>query len=119
MFGFGKPSPQGSEPSPWWQLWQTNQEWQDQLAKRASHKALDIPEDMNITANKSGIGAVGAVGIALAAALGPALGIVSYAHWNKQPASAPAVPAVQAYDAVTLEQQPDGTWKEINRERLK
>lgn len=44
--------------------------WQDTLYRRAAHKALDIPEDdMLINANKSGIGALGAIGIALASGL--------------------------------------------------
>ena len=34
---------------PWfWTLWRRNQTWRDDLAKRAAHKALDIPEDMGV-----------------------------------------------------------------------
>jgi len=33
-----------------------SQEWQDRLCKKATHTALDIPEDVDIQANKYGLG---------------------------------------------------------------
>jgi len=58
---------------PWWALWQQNQQWQDNLARRASHKTLDIPDEMQISSTKSGIGPLGLIGVALAAGLPSAL----------------------------------------------
>lgn len=52
---------------------------QDKLHLRAAHKALDIPEDpMSVNVTKSGIGALGAIGIAAAAGL-PGLAAVGLA----------------------------------------
>lgn len=58
------------EITPWWKIWQKNQEWRDQLAKKASFKALDIPDDdMHITDAKTinnGLSTIGAIGLAAA-----------------------------------------------------
>lgn len=72
--------------------------WQDILYKRAAYKALDIPEDdMQINNSKSGIGALGAIGIALAAGL-PGLGMagmLGYALLGNKP-----VPPVPGADKI-------------------
>lgn len=61
------------------------------LGMKVAHKALDIPEDdMNIKVKHTGIGAVGAVGIALAAAALPTA-LAAYLAF-KQPAVNPAAP---------------------------
>lgn len=62
--------PPGSDVKPWWQLWESNQRWQDKLARRATHKALDIPDDdMQIRTSKRGIGAAGLIGALMVATL--------------------------------------------------
>lgn len=58
------------------------EKWQDKLHETAAYKSLDIAremkDDMNITNNKSGIGALGAIGIAAAGA-GVPTGIIAIA----------------------------------------
>lgn len=68
-----------------WPRWGKNQAWKDRLYKAAAHKSLDIPEDMNISNTKTGIGALGAVGIAAAAGIPSAIaaGILGYAMMGK------------------------------------
>lgn len=46
---------------------------QHKLAMKASHKALDIPEDMEINASRTGIQAGGIAAIVAAAGIGPAI----------------------------------------------
>ena len=78
-----------------------NQRWQDNLAKRFAHKAVDIPEEMKIEANKTGISGWSVAGIVAAAGLGPAamgLGML----WNqrdKLPVQLPGVDKVLKQDA--------------------
>lgn len=63
------------------------QEAQHKLAMRIAHKAVDISDDseeMKIEANRSGIGALGVAGIALAAAAIP--GIMGLAMFLNKPA---------------------------------
>lgn len=86
-----------SEPEikPWWKLWEHNQQWRENLAKRAAHKALDVPEDdMHIQANRitnqSGMPYGLALAGILAAATIPAAA-VWYASQQKQPS--PPAPA--------------------------
>jgi hypothetical protein len=52
------------------------------LGLKAAYKALDIPEDMDIKVKKTGIGALGAIGIALASGLAPA-GLGMAMLWNQ------------------------------------
>lgn len=53
-----------------WPLWTRQQEWRQKLERKATHKALDIPDDdMNITNTKTGISTGGAIGIAAAAGI--------------------------------------------------
>ena len=63
----------GSEITPWWHLWQKNQEWREKLQKKATYKALDIPEenDVNINVDKSqnGLSSLATVGLAAGSAL--------------------------------------------------
>ena len=105
-------------------VYQAADAWRDKLARRMAHKALDIPaDDMNITTTTTtGVGARGLIGTALAAGL-PAAVLAGLLLLPKAPAPiAPAVPGAptsQAWDAITEQQQPDGTWKEVKRERLK
>ena len=54
----------------------------------------------------------------LAGGTGAGLGINAFLKPVPAAVTSPAA-TLQAWDAVTLEQQADGTWKEINRERLK
>ncbi len=113
------------------------------LAMRAAHKALDIADDdMKIEANRTethnGMGTKGVILTALAAGL-PSVGLMGLLL--ARPLAAPALPATtptaetktadpptppiarpvhdQEYDAVTEVRQPDGTWREVKRERLK
>lgn len=86
-------------------LWWKNQTWRDNLAKKAAHQAIGIPEDdMNINNTKSGIGALGAIGIALAAGL-PAAGLAGMMFMNQ--GSAKVVPPIPTVAAV---QQQDSEW---------
>ena len=70
-------------------------DWQQKLAKKASYKALDIAEDdVNINANKTGIGALGAIGIALAAGL-PSMGmagLLAYSMLGDKPETTAPTP---------------------------
>lgn len=79
------------------------------LGMKVAHKALDIAEDdMNITANRRGIGALGATGIALAAGLPSAL-LAGWMLLNQaKPVTSPSLPSVDR----VLEESKDGgkTW---------
>jgi hypothetical protein len=102
---------------------------QQRLAMSAAHKALDMSEDMNVTSNKTvnGLGAKAIIGILLAAGIpagivgGAYLARPSEAKLHEVPGVvAPSAPAERtAYDAVYEQQNPDGSWKEVKRERLK
>ena len=68
--------------------WDKNQTWRDKLARRSAHKALDISdEDMEIH-SKTGIGAGGLIGVALAAGL-PAALLAGWMIWKDHAASTP------------------------------
>jgi len=70
----GKGLPADGDVAPWWRSFQVNADWRDKLYRRAAHKSLDIPDDdMQITSDKSGVGALGLTGVALAAGLPGAL----------------------------------------------
>ena len=97
------PSSNGSEPNKaqLYGEWLKGQEWKRSLQKSVSHKALDIAEgeEVNLSVNKStGIGTMGAIGVALASSLGTAiLGGAMLLKGNGQapPQTAPTVPAAQ------------------------
>ena len=84
----GNKSAAPTADSPWWKVWQKNQTWRDSLARRAAHKALDISdEDMTIDSSRRGLGALGTIGVALAAGLGPAL--MAFFLMRQSPVAAP------------------------------
>ena len=85
---------------------QKHQQQRDKLGLRMAHKALDIPEDdMNImantTTNKTGLGALGAVGVALASAAVPSA-LAAYLAF-KEPAHSPAPPGVNNTSGFLIE----------------
>jgi len=108
--------------------------WKDRLHRKASFKALNIPDDQDemIYSKQTGIGALGAAGIALAAGL-PAAALAAYMMFKIPSAPAPAAPTQpepvqpapvqQALpvigDDVTRELQKDGTLKEIGRRKAR
>lgn len=57
--------------------WQAATEWQNELYKKGCHKALDIPEDMNFQANRTGMGwrELLAIGATLAGLMGMSKGL--------------------------------------------
>lgn len=76
-----------------WPLWLRNQEWREELSRKAAHKSLDIPEDeMNIINTKTGIGTWGAMGIAAAAGLPglAAAGVLAFALLKDRDDAPPA-----------------------------
>jgi len=93
--------------------YQHGEDQRRRLALKVAHKALDIPEEDMVRVDKRGVGALALIGVALAAGLPAAL--LGFAMLR----SSPPAPPVQGWDAVTEELQPDGTWKQISRERLK
>lgn len=106
---------------------QRHSDARNRLAMKAAHKALDIADDdMQINANKSGIGPMALVGTVLAATVAPSL--LAGALLFKGPAtpSTPVGPATTPPAAVPprpdmvqdIEQQQDpatGQWKELWR----
>lgn len=99
----------------------------ENLAMRAAHKALDIPqedvEDVKINANKYGLGTLGAVGLALATGLPVAglAGAMLLKSGSAPETQAPTIKpvAAKAFDAITDESSDGGkTWKQIKREHL-
>jgi hypothetical protein len=95
--------------------YQRSSNWRDALAKSMTHKSLDIPEDVNISANKSGVGGgalVGTAGIVAAAVLGaaymfkptpPAPIVPPTASVATQPTTPPVTPTTvfpRLYDAI-------------------
>ena len=96
----GNGLPAGGGIASWWKSWQKRTDWQEKLYRRAAHKSLDIPDDdMQITSNKSGVGSIGLIGVALAAGL-PG-GLVAY-QMLKGPAET-ALPVVTPPPHVTVE----------------
>ena len=97
----GKGLPSGGGIASWWKSWQARTDWQDKLYKRAAHKTLDIPEDdMQINSHKSGVGALGLVGVALAAGLPGGLIAYQMLRGTKEP---PAPPVIAPAPQVTIE----------------
>lgn len=50
---------QNNTNDPWaWSLWRNHMTWKNDLDRKAAHKALGLPEDMNISADnrRSGLG---------------------------------------------------------------
>ena len=76
--------------------YQRREDQRGRLALRVAHKALDIPDDeMHINANRTGIGAKGAIGVALAAGLpgvAVALSLLG-SNWINKPAVPPTANA--------------------------
>ena len=71
----------------------------EKLYMKAVHKSLDLPEEMgDINANRTGIGALGAVLIALAAGLGPTVLGAYMLLREMKPASSSPAPADSEYD---------------------
>jgi len=80
-----------------------SQKWQQNLHRKAAHKSLDIPDGElgNIsTTTKTGIGALGAVGIAAAAGLPTAAlcAAILFGLGRAAPAALPAAPAAAVPD---------------------
>lgn len=74
-----------------WGWWREGNAWQQQLHRRASHKALDIPEDMgDIQANKSITSGMGWKELAVLGALG--IGGYQVTQNTTQNAAPPATP---------------------------
>lgn len=96
-------TPADMNPRGLWPLWFKQQEWRQKLERKATHKALDIPDDdMNITQTKVGIGTAGALGIAAAAGL-PSMAAVGVLAWallrdKGEPTPPPTPPAVDVAD---------------------
>lgn len=83
--------------NPFWMSWQRSHDWQDKLYRRAAHKSLDIPDGEmgDISVTKSGIGTLGAIGIALAAGIpGAGVGLMALQMLSNLPQSAPQPPPV-------------------------
>lgn len=102
--------------------------WKNKLHEKVVHKALDMPmdDDVNVNVTKTGLSALGAIGIAAGGGI-PALILAALAMFgNKVPTQIinppaivqPSKPDGSAWDAVVEELQPNGTWKEIDRHRL-
>jgi len=90
----GSGLPEGGDVSPWWKLWQTNQEWRDNLAKRLAHKSVDIPDDMgdigsNNTTNNYGGGVKSMLAGAALAIGGMGVGGLLLNHFLDKPAMKP------------------------------
>ena len=110
------------------------------LALKAAHKALDIADDdmhiqANQTHNHTGLGTKGVVAIAMAAGLPALLAVTLLLAPKTEPPKESDKPTAtpkgavsnghsktiikdQEYDAIYEVQQPDGSWKQVKRERL-
>lgn len=75
-----------------WPWWATNQNWSDKLHKKAAHKALDIPEEEMIQANKIGLGGASVAAIAAGAGLLPIAGFLLASYLNKPTPATPTQP---------------------------
>lgn len=103
---------------------QRHADQRSKLGLQAARKALDIADDdMNINASKSGIGAAGAAGIALAAGLPSALiaalmllkspVVPTQSVSVTQPAAVAPAAVVPDGTIVQEQRQPDGTYKPL------
>ena len=101
MMALAKDVPSDVDPGWMYLHWRKNAEWRDRLAKRATHKALDIPDDdMQINSStRTGIGTAGALGIAAAAGLPAtaAAAFLGYMLMREKPAADVKPPADSAY----------------------
>lgn len=86
--------------------WLSSNRWRQTLARKATYKALDIPdEDVEINAQRTGIGPGGVAAIVAAATLGPLgmAGISLLSEMTDQPPVPPVAPqpapVVSAADA--------------------
>lgn len=110
--------------------YQRGEDARHKLGLKMAYKSLDIPDDdMNINANRTvnGVGAKAMIGVAVAAGIPAALvagALLLRPAEAPQKPPAPTVPVVTPAaefdtDAIYEQQQKDGTWKEIKRERLR
>ena len=87
---------------PWiWARWGKHQSWTDALHRKAAHKALDIPEEEMIQANRIGVGGGTVAAIAVCAGLLPIAGMLLGTYLNRPaPAQPPTatVPKDSEYD---------------------
>lgn len=84
-----------------------NLRWRDALARRFSHRAVDIPDDMQINANKSGVGPLALIGVALAAGIPSA--ILAWHMFQSKPTTPPVKPQEWEYTIdIGLE---NGKWR--------
>jgi hypothetical protein len=90
--------PAGADVSPWWHLWAKNQQWRENLAKRAAHKSLDVPEDDMVinaprTETRNGLGPLAAVALTAAGGVPSAI-LAGYMMMNRPapPAAGPPDP---------------------------
>lgn len=81
-----------------WAFWKKSRVWKDNLERKASYKALDIPDDeMGVSTTKKidksrhGLGAIGAIGVALAAGLPPSVLALLMLLKQDKPTVPPAV----------------------------
>jgi hypothetical protein len=108
-------------------VWHRNQQWREELARKAAHKALDIPVDgMGISVAKNGMSAAGVAGIAAVAGL-PALVMAGAMMFNGREQAKPAPQTEPAptvirrdspayeFDEIEQELQADGTWKDTGK----
>ncbi len=138
-------SPQAVDKAALYGKFQDVEDKKAALAMKAAHKALDIADDeMHIQANQThnhqGVGGKTVALVAAAAGL-PAMLVAGSLLLSKTPdlpkeppkaeVKTPALPLPQEkvvtkevtkdqeYDAIYEVKQPDGTWKQVKRERLK
>lgn len=91
MEGKGLPADGGIKP--WWGTWQKSVDWRDKLYRKAAHKTLDIPDDdMQINSHKSGVGALGLIGVALAAGFPGAMLAYQMLRGPETPVATPTTP---------------------------
>ncbi len=127
-----EPHPTGIDKDALYGDFRKHQEKRNALALKAAHKALDLADDdMHIEANQHhyGVGAKGLIALGLLTLVPSAIALVAafrlFPGGEKEKPPAVTAPAEKpgekpgAWDAITEELQPDGTWKQIKRERLK
>ena len=82
--------------------WAANSRWRDKLAKKAAHKALDLPnDDMQITQTRNGVSPAAVAGIAAAVGC-PPLALAGVMAWQlMQKDDQPVMPPVDsAYEVL-------------------
>lgn len=90
-----------------WKRWGAHQDWVEQLQKKATHKALDIPDDdmqiVNASKTTNGAGGVGLMAAALAGGIPATVlaAMLGLSAMKGSPESTPAQPPVDsAYDVL-------------------